>query len=742
MITVPKAGPDALPALDPALNVSPPGDLQNLKICLLGIGGVAMASLAGLLTAKGAQVTGADLDVYPPASGILERAGLKFHHGWDALALEPRPDLVIVGNVVTRGMPVVAALRDQEIPYLSLPQALERWFLADTLNLVVSGCHGKTTTTNLAAHIFERGALRPGFLIGGASLDFKRPFRLGSDGGWFIIEGDEYDCAFFDKRPKFVHYHPRMAILTSVEFDHADIYPDQAAVTEAYAALVESIPPDGLLIAKGDDPKVRKVAELSRCPRILYGAAGSRAPLDIVVEGWKPKGLGGVFTLRTPFESPLEAQLSLPGLHNALNAAAASGAYLAAGGHADDLVETLRLHKGTRRRQEVVGLFGYGREEVLVIDDFAHHPTAVARTLEALRLSCPGRRLICAFEARSNTSRRAIFQKAYAHALKTAHMVYLAPVNQPEKAPEGDRLDLERLRRDIGPAAIAPDLDTLVADMARRVQPGDVVCFMSNGGFGNLPLKLVERLAPRFGAPAPKARMGKLGLEDGEAPAPVEELAEKLGMEFSDTELLTAAMTHRSILGLANRNHDDGETNNQRLEFLGDAVLDMCVADLLFPVRPRLSEGQMTRLRSWMVCEARLAEVAKTLDLGRYLIMAPSERAAGGRFKVSALADAMEALVAAVFLVRGFEAARDLISRLFAPYMTPEILAKGPADYKTNLQELTQSIKLGLPAYSIASTSGEAHRQIFTAEVRIGGAVFSGQGTTRKDAEQEAAKLM
>lgn len=736
------AGPDASPALDPALNVSPPGELGEMSIHLLGVGGVAMAGLAGLLVARGVQVTGADLDIYPPSSSILEKLGVVAHEGWDPGSLEPRPDLVIVGNVVTKSMPVVEALRKLSIPYLSLPQVMERWFLGESLNLVVSGCHGKTTITNLCVHLFERGGMRPGFLIGGASQDFKRPFRMAVESGWFIIEGDEYDCAFFDKRPKFLHYKPRMVILTSVEYDHADIYPDQESVVRAYAELVESIPADGLLIARGDDPKLREVAELSKCPRLYYGPAGGRARLDVVVEGWKARGMGSVFTLKTPFDSPFEVNLSIPGLHNAINASAAAAAFLAAGGHVPELLETFRIHKGARRRQEIIGLFGYGPEEVMVIDDFAHHPTAVARTLEALRASCPGRRLICAFEPRSNTSRRSIFQKAYAQALRGAHMVYLAPVNRPEKAPEGDRLDLEKLRRDIGPAAIAPDYDTLLADMVKRVQPGDVIVFMSNGGFGNLPLRLVERLASRFGAPAPKSRLGKLGLEDGEAQAPVEELAEKLGIEFRDTHLLTAAMTHRSILGVANRLHEGGESNNQRLEFLGDAVLDMCVADLLFPVRPRLSEGQMTRLRSWMVCEARLAEVAKTLDLGRYLIMAPSERAAGGRFKVSALADAMEALVAAVYLTAGFDVTRQLISDLFAPYMTQEILAKGPADFKTTLQELTQSLKLGLPVYSIAATSGEAHRQIFTAEVKIAGAVFSGQGTTRKEAEQEAAKLM
>jgi len=475
--------------LDPGLNLAefPAGPPSALKIHLLGIGGVGMAALAGLLTEAGYRVTGSDGPLYPPMSEVLAGLGLTVFSGYGLETLPPDSDLVVVGNVVTRSFPVLARLRELGRPYLSLPQALNFLFLRRTRNLVVAGCHGKTTTTALAAKLFYQAGFEPGFFIGGAGLDFPYPWRT-PQGDWFIIEGDEYDSAFFDKRPKFLHYRPHTVILTSVEFDHADIYPDLAAVTSAFESLVELVPPEGRLIAWGDSPLVRLVAARCPAPVEFYGLN-----LD---NDWRVSNLdhglrGQVFELSGPEGFFTRLFFRHPGVYNALNAAAAAAAFKGAGGDVLSLSRALAEFKGVKRRQEVLGDFG----GVTLVDDFAHHPTAVAATLTAIMEAYPGRRLLAAFEPRSNTSRRAVFQKDYAVALAGADLVFLRRPPDPDKAPAGDRLDPDRLADDLGPQArLFDDGLSLGRALVAGTRPGDVVVVMSNGGFDGLTDYLVGAL--------------------------------------------------------------------------------------------------------------------------------------------------------------------------------------------------------------------------------------------------------
>ncbi|MDR3038759.1 MAG: Mur ligase domain-containing protein [Candidatus Adiutrix sp.] len=480
--------------LDPGLNLAPPallaGPPENFKIHLLGIGGVAMAALAGLLTEAGYRVSGSDGEIYPPMSEILAELGPTIFTGYGPETLPPDCDLAVVGNVVTRAFPVLARLRELGKPYLSLPQALAALFLNRTRNLVVAGCHGKTTTTALAAKVFEAAGLDPGFLIGGAASDFPYPWRA-ARGGWFIIEGDEYDSAFFNKVPKFLHYRPHTVILTSVEFDHADIYPDLAAVTAAFESLMDLIPPEGRLIAWGDSPLVRRVAARTRARTEFYGQGPDN---DWRVAGFRPRGLGADFELSGPGGFMTRLSFPRPGVYNALNAAAAAAALAGAGGDRRALGSALADFRGVRRRQEVLGDFG----GVTLVDDFAHHPTAVAATLTALRAAYGPRRLLAAFEPRSNTSRRAVFQRDYATALAPADKVFLRRPPDPHKAPAGDRLDPDRLAGDLGGRAeVFDDGPSLGAARAAEARTGDVAVIMSNGGFDGLAEYLKELLGAR-----------------------------------------------------------------------------------------------------------------------------------------------------------------------------------------------------------------------------------------------------
>ncbi|MDR0620656.1 MAG: ribonuclease III [Deltaproteobacteria bacterium] len=758
--------------LDPDLNRPPDGFVPGpgVSVHLIGVGGVAMAALAGLLAEAGCRVSGSDLDLYPPASDLLESLGIKPLRGYGPETLDGGPDLVVVGNVVTRAFPVVARLKGLGLNYMSLPQVLGEFFLSQSRNFVVAGCHGKTTLTNLLALLLADGGVPSGRFVGGASLDFAVPWRAAPPGGVMAIEGDEYDCAFFDKNPKFLHYRPQTVILTSVDYDHADIYPTPQKAKEAYLRLMALLPPDGLVIHNGDDPEVTAVAETAPCRRLSYG---TKPGLDAVVENFAPQGLKVKFNLTGPGlslaadNSPggvksLAISLPKPGLHNALNASAAVLAFLAAGGRPAKVAPILKEAKGVRRRQEVI----LDRDSVTLIDDFAHHPAAVTGTLKALRAGYPGRRILAAFEPRSNTSRRAVFQKAYAQSLRLANVVFLSAVDNPEKAPPGDRLDVFRLAAEVGQSLYYGGPGSLADDLLGEVKSGDIVVVMSNGDFGGLAEKLRSRL--------------EVYLEEGrftdswlcscsccpEGPTlaiqPRTDLppGQIAGYEFKNPALLEAALTHRSILGAkpcqapgtagcppagqdpAGQDPAESppvpETDNQRLEFLGDSVLNLVVAELLFKSENRRNEGEMTRQRACLVCESRLAEVARALDLGFRLTMAPGEECSGGRERPSVLADAMEAVLGAVYLDGGHEVVLRMVEKLWGAYVDgsfPQIV-----DHKSRLQEFTQRLKLGQPNYVLEAVSGPSHNQTFTMGVEIATFKSSATGTTKKMAGQRAAR--
>lgn len=484
--------------LDSEMNICPSKikqTPQDSSVHLVGIGGVAMAPLAGLLKEAGCQVTGSDGDIYPPVSDMLAEMGLNPAKGYGPETLPTESDLVVIGNVVTKNFPVLERLATLKKPYLSLPQTLGQIFLSETRNLVVAGCHGKTTTTAMAARIWDTARLNPGFLIGGASLDFPKPWRRAKDSAgtlgekpWFIIEGDEYDSAFFNKVPKFLHYRPHTVILTSIEFDHADIYPDLRAVENAFSELVNIIPAEGQLIANGDDPLVVKVASQARCRVEFYGTGQDN---QWRITGFEPEGWGSSFELSGPDGFYVRLSLNRPGLYNALNGAAAAAAFVGSGGEGRVAAQALASFKGPKRRQEIVGVFN----NIELIDDFAHHPTAVRETIRAVRQARPGSRILAAFEPRSNTSRRAVFQNDYVQALAGSDLIFLRQTADPSKAPEGNRLDVDRLAADLAPKArVFQSGQELGQALVAAAAPGDVVVVMSNGDFDGLTKFLGKQL--------------------------------------------------------------------------------------------------------------------------------------------------------------------------------------------------------------------------------------------------------
>jgi len=473
--------------LDPSLNGLP----QKIEtIHLIGICGTGMGALAGMLVEKGFRVTGSDANVYPPMSDFLEKLGIPVISGYKKKNLDHRPDLVVVGNVVTRLNPEAAALADLRLNYLSFPQTLRTLFLTGKKPLVVTGTHGKTTTASLAAWLIETAGRDPGFMIGGILGNYERNYKLGS-GNWFVVEGDEYDTAFFDKVPKFIHYAPEVGILTSIEFDHADIYPNLDAVKDAFRRFVALIPARGLLVACGDDPLVREIAGQTKATLITYGLNEEN---DWRAIRLKAKSQGTHFDLLRPGHDPLPLFSPLPGAHNVLNTLAVTAALDWIGIESKRLQKGLSTFKGIHRRQEVRGV----RAGVTVIDDFAHHPTAVKQTLAAMRLTFPEARLVAVFEPRTNTSRRKVFQADYAVSFDLAHEILIREPPDLKKVPEGERFSSAQLVRDLQNKGLKahyfPDTDSILADLRGRLRPGDVVLIMSNGGFDNIHERLLKLL--------------------------------------------------------------------------------------------------------------------------------------------------------------------------------------------------------------------------------------------------------
>ena len=475
------------------------------NVHLIAACGVGMASLAGMLKEIGCRVTGSDANVYPPMSTQLERLGIRLASPYAAGNIPEDADLVIVGNAVSRDNPECVEAARRGLPTLSMPQAVADYFIKGKESVVVAGTHGKTTTTSLMAWaLFALGA-DPSFLVGGVPTNFPVSYRVGG-GRHFVVEGDEYDTAYFDKGPKFLHYLPKVVILTSIEFDHADIYRDLAHLKESFRKLVAIIPANGLLVACADYPDVIELAALARCRVVRYGRAETdpAAPAASAGPGgeaWTVRMLGenGEFT-RFRLDNGSEGHdyaLRLPGAHNAANAAAVAIALRHFGFPPARVAQALAGFSGVRRRQEVVGEFG----GVLVVDDFAHHPTAVRETIGAIRARFPGRPVTAVFEPRSNTSRRKVFQKEFAEALAGADAVVLAGVFGAEKLPTAERMDPHEVVGGIArtgrSAFYIAEVDRIVEHLAATVRPGGLILVMSNGGFGGIQGKLARALASR-----------------------------------------------------------------------------------------------------------------------------------------------------------------------------------------------------------------------------------------------------
>jgi UDP-N-acetylmuramate: L-alanyl-gamma-D-glutamyl-meso-diaminopimelate ligase len=466
-------------------------------IHLIGICGTAMAALAGMLKQRGFRVTGSDAAAYPPMSDFLAEIGIPLAQPFDGRNLQPAPDLVVVGNAISRGNVELEYILDQRIPFSSLPQLLHDEFLRGKEVLVVAGTHGKTTTTSLLAWIFHTAGMQPSFLIGGIAENFGSSFHLGQ-GKHFILEGDEYDTAFFDKGPKFLHYFPDALVLTSVEFDHADIYKDLDAVETAFKRLVNLIPRRGRIIAfDGSVGEAAESASLERCLSKAFSPVeryGSGAKAD-----WKISNLtlgAGKTSWTVSHEGRPWADLEFPlaGEYNVWNATAAAALAAVCGISRSEIAAALKTFKSVKRRLEVKAQVN----GITIIDDFAHHPTAIAGTLKALRARYAGSRLWAILEPRSNTLRRRVLQADLARSLAVADEVIVAGVFRSEAVPENERLELPQLAADIQNhgrrVRLLKDADEIVDNIAPEMRSGDVVAILSNGGFGGIYEKLPARL--------------------------------------------------------------------------------------------------------------------------------------------------------------------------------------------------------------------------------------------------------
>jgi UDP-N-acetylmuramate: L-alanyl-gamma-D-glutamyl-meso-diaminopimelate ligase len=463
-----------------------------MKIHLIGIAGTGMGSLAGLLRAAGHDVRGSDEHLYPPMSTQLAEQGIPVMEGFSGTNLEWQPDRVVVGNVCRKDHVEVLAAQERGIALSSFPALLSELFLATRRSVVVAGTHGKTTCSSLLAHVLTEGGRDPSFLIGGVPQNFRQSWRLGA-GKEFVVEGDEYDTAFFDKKSKFLHYRPQVVLLTSVEFDHADIFADEEAVKAAFREFVALIPPDGELVVCSSSPGAMEVARAARCRVTTYSRPGTPADWSFEMSGRKPGGRA-ILSLLQAGRTVGTVETGLPGAYNHENLIGIIAVAQSLGLDTASIARGVHRFRGVRRRQEVRGVAA----GVTVVDDFAHHPTAIRETLLALQGRHGPGKLIAAFEPRSATSRRNVFQQDFVPALAVADEVVLAPLFAPEKVPAADRLDVERLAADLRshdtPARLIPSVEETVEHIASRAAPGDTVVIMSSGDYGGLHDKLLTRL--------------------------------------------------------------------------------------------------------------------------------------------------------------------------------------------------------------------------------------------------------
>ena len=470
-------------------------ETRRRHIHLIGICGTAMASLAGMLQAQGHRITGSDAGAYPPMSDQLAAMGIPLLQPYREVHLDETPDLVVVGNAISRGNPELEAVLDRRIPFCSMAAMIHDEFLRSREPLVVSGTHGKTTTTSMLAWIYEVASqtephFAPSFLVGGVAENFGNSYRVNPGTRPFILEGDEYDTAFFDKGPKFLHYFPDALILTHVEFDHADIYADLAQVKTAFKRLVNLLPRRGRIVAYDRSENVTECVARAFCPVERYGFEPSS---HWQMTAFSP-GSTSRWTLLRQGRHFAQLELPMAGEHNALNATAAAALAAGQGVPAAAIEQALRTFRSVKRRLEV-------RAEVhgiTVIDDFAHHPTAIRETLRALRSAYPGRRLVAVLEPRSNTLRRNIFEADLVDSLSAANEVVLAAVFKQESIRAEERLEPQRVVHALNqrgtPAHLLPDADAIAAALATTLRHGDVVAILSNGAFGDIYTKLPQAI--------------------------------------------------------------------------------------------------------------------------------------------------------------------------------------------------------------------------------------------------------
>jgi UDP-N-acetylmuramate: L-alanyl-gamma-D-glutamyl-meso-diaminopimelate ligase len=448
----------------------------------IGIGGTAMGSTAVALSQLGHRITGSDKAVYPPMSTVLAESGIVYSEGYKPENLPEHADLYVVGNAISRGNPELEAVLDAKLAYGSMAELIKREVIQGKHSFVVSGTHGKTTTTTLLAWLFEKAGREPGFMIGGVPENFDSGARF-NHSPFFVIEGDEYDTAYFDKRSKFVHYLPECAIVNNIEFDHADIFEDLGAILKSFRQFLNTVPRNGLVLMNGDDANCLGLREKCPAPVRTVGI-GEGCDERIVITEAAPEG--------TTFElNGVAFTVPLIGEFNARNAAMCVCAARFGGLTDDEIQAGLSSFKGIRRRQQVRG----EKNGITVVDDFGHHPTALQATLDGLRQGYPGRRLVALFEPRSNTSRRNVLQGQLIEALGHADVSVVAAVNDPGKVPEAERLDVDAVALAVTvagrPCFHEPDTAAIVARVKAEVRPGDVIVVFSNGGFDGIHEKLL-----------------------------------------------------------------------------------------------------------------------------------------------------------------------------------------------------------------------------------------------------------
>ncbi len=462
-----------------------------------GICGTAMASLAVLLKNRGQQVTGSDQNIYPPMSTLLEENKIQVFSGYRPAHLQPHPDFVVLGNALSRGNPEVEYALKEHLHYLSMAELLKNEFIRGRLSLVISGTHGKSSTAGLTAHLFAQAGRPTGFMIGGIPLNFDTSARDVAAGGYFVVEGDEYDTSFFDKRSKFFHYLPDRLIINNIEFDHADIFNNLEEIKKSFILALRQMPENGLILVNGDDENAVEVARQGFCPLVTFGLGSAN---DAVIEKLRPNrgAIGMTFTLNYEGEAQ-EYSLPLFGEFNVRNATAVILLALHEGLSRTEIQAGLSSYKGVKRRLERLTT----NDQVRVFDDFAHHPTAIAETIKALRHAWPEAKIHAIYEARSNTSVRKFHQIKMAEAFMDADQITFYKLHRGESLPPENRLDLNQVVTELvhqgKEAAYIEEIEEIAAHALQQAKPGELILVMSQGAFAGLARRLAQALDQQYG---------------------------------------------------------------------------------------------------------------------------------------------------------------------------------------------------------------------------------------------------